>query len=69
MSGKKNISFWGLLYIVIIALKITGYIIWSWWIVLLPFYLPVSLFIIILILGTIVLGPQKIIKIIKEHLG
>lgn len=35
-----GIGFCGLLAIVFIALKLTGFIGWSWWFVLLPLYGP-----------------------------
>jgi len=35
-----GISFFGLLAIVLITLKLTNYITWSWWIVLSPIFLP-----------------------------
>lgn len=48
MNKSGGISFLGLLGILFVALKLTGYIAWSWWLVLLPLYLPfvvaVSLF-------------------------
>ena len=48
MNNSGGISFLGLLGILFIALKLTGYIAWSWWLVLLPLYLlpviAVSLF-------------------------
>ncbi len=34
-----NIGFFGLLQIVFIALKVSDYIDWSWWLVFVPFYL------------------------------
>ena len=48
MSEKSNsggISFYGLLTIVLIVLKLTKTINWSWWLVLLPMYwwIPVAL--------------------------
>lgn len=43
-----------LIGMVFIVLKLTGYIAWSWWIVTLPFYLPLLLFIaFLLIIGVI----------------
>jgi hypothetical protein len=42
MSKTKNVSgvgFFGLLYIVIISLKLIGKLSWSWWIVLAPVWL------------------------------
>ena len=34
-----NIGFFGLLQIVFIALKVSDYIDWSWWLVFVPFYI------------------------------
>jgi len=47
MSDNKQIqtggiNFFGLLTIVFITLKLIGYINWSWWWVLSPLWLPVS---------------------------
>lgn len=50
-SSSSGIGFLGLLTIVFIVLKITGYIDWSWWLVLLPAYGGFALF---LIFGTII---------------
>lgn len=38
-----GISFGGLLAILFIALKLTGYIDWSWWWVLAPLWAPVAI--------------------------
>lgn len=49
-SSSAGISFFGLLTIVFITLKLTGYIAWSWWWVLSPIWiswLVVLLFIVI----------------------
>ena len=37
-SGGKGTGFFGLLGIAFIVLKLTGYINWSWWIVLSPIW-------------------------------
>lgn len=42
MNKSGGISFFGMLGILFIALKLTGYIAWSWWLVLLPLYLPLA---------------------------
>jgi len=47
MSGKsekasEGIGFGGLLTILFIGLKLTGYINWSWWWVLSPIWLPIT---------------------------
>lgn len=42
-NGGSGIGFCGLLTILFIGLKLTGYIAWSWWLVLLPMYLGLAL--------------------------
>lgn len=39
-NTSGGISFCGLLCIVFIVLKLTGYIVWSWWWVLSPIWIP-----------------------------
>jgi hypothetical protein len=41
----------GLLGLLFIGLKLAGVIAWSWWLVLLPFYAGIALFLGLLILG------------------
>ena len=48
-STQTRIGFWSLLQIVLITLKILGYIKAAWWLVLLPSIISVALTIIILI--------------------
>lgn len=45
-----NINFLGLLTILFIGLKLTNFIDWSWWIILLPLYAGLAL---IFIAGTV----------------
>jgi hypothetical protein len=51
MSKNKHeiryvgINFFGLLGVVFITLKLTGYINWSWWWVLAPLWMPISVFV------------------------
>lgn len=40
-----NIGFLGILGIIFVVLKLTAVITWSWWLVLLPFYLGVLFFV------------------------
>jgi hypothetical protein len=49
-----GIGFFGLLAIVFITLKLTGYIAWSWWWVLSPLWLPISVVISIALLVFII---------------
>lgn len=39
-ANSHGIGFGGLLAIVFITLKLTGYIAWSWWWVLAPLWIP-----------------------------
>lgn len=48
-SSSSGIGFAGLLAIVFITLKLTGYIAWSWWWVLSPIWISMSLGIVIII--------------------
>ena len=41
-AQSSGISFCGLLTILFIGLKLTNYISWSWWWVLSPLWLPIS---------------------------
>jgi hypothetical protein len=38
MNDNNSIGFLGLLGLLFVALKLTGYISWSWWYVTLPFW-------------------------------
>ena len=42
-SSSSGIGFGGLLTITFIVLKLTGYIAWSWWWVLSPLWIPLSI--------------------------
>lgn len=46
----NGIGFFGLLAIVFITLKLTGYIAWSWWWVLAPLWVPVAFVFLVLFL-------------------
>jgi len=48
-------NFLSLLAILFIGLKLAGVIMWSWWLVLLPLYAGIAIFLVILI-GTIAIG-------------
>lgn len=41
-TSSGGVTFCGLLTIVFIILKLTGYIGWSWWWVLSPLWLPIT---------------------------
>jgi hypothetical protein len=68
MSKNKNeiryvgINFFGLLGIVFITLKLTGYINWSWWWVLAPLWMPISVFVSLLAFLFIIVFVYEWIK-------
>lgn len=49
-TNSGGIGFFGLLTIVFITLKLTGYIAWSWWWVLAPIWAPLALVLTIAVL-------------------
>lgn len=49
-SQSGVIGFFGLLTIVFVVLKLCAVINWSWWLVLLPLYAPITLAVLILLL-------------------
>jgi len=44
-TASGGIGFFGLLTVLFIGLKLTGYIAWSWWWVLAPLWMPAAVFI------------------------
>ena len=46
--NTNSIGFFGLLTLIFITLKLTGYIDWSWWWVLAPLWGPFALILVIL---------------------
>jgi len=55
-SNSSGIGFTGALTIVFIALKLTGYIDWSWVWVLSPIWIPFSLVLVIILILVIICG-------------
>lgn len=49
MTKEKGLSLVTILFVVILTLKLTGNIDWSWWWVLLPYWLPAFGFVLLLI--------------------
>jgi len=52
-SSSGGIGFFGLLTILFIGLKLTGYIAWSWWWVLSPIWVPTIVVLLIILLAVI----------------
>lgn len=60
-TQSGGIGFFGLLAIVFITLKLTGYITWSWWWVLAPLWGPAAVFLVIfliIVLIAAIIGKQ-----------
>lgn len=52
--NSGGIGFCGMLAILFVGLKLTGYINWSWWLVLLPLYWWIPILLLILFIMLIV---------------
>lgn len=53
-TQSGGIGFFGLLTIVFITLKLTGYIAWSWWWVLAPLWAPLAVVLAIVLIALLV---------------
>lgn len=53
-SSSSGIGFTGLLTILFIGIKLTGYITWSWWWVLSPIWIGVAVVLVIFIIAVVV---------------
>jgi len=53
MANSSSISTVGLLGVVFVTLKLTGYINWSWWWVTAPFWGGAALFVVLVILAAV----------------
>ena len=61
----SGVSFLGLLTLLFIGLKLTGYITWSWIWVLAPLWIPISIALLVLSVGMLIVGLGIIVKTIK----
>lgn len=55
-TSSSGISFGGMLAILFIGLKLTGYIDWSWWWVLSPLWLPIAAILVFMAIAALVYG-------------
>lgn len=62
-SSSGGIGFFGLLAVLFIGLKLTGYITWSWWWVLVPLWGPLAVVLGILALGGLAWTVWQIIAV------
>ena len=51
---NNGVSFFGLLTLLFVGLKLTGFIDWSWWLVLLPAYGGLALFFVLILSALVV---------------
>lgn len=59
VSASGGIGFFGLLTILFIGLKLTGYVDWSWWTVLAPLYAPPIIFLSIFFILFALFGGKR----------
>lgn len=52
-STSSGVGFFSMLGLLFIGLKLAGFIGWSWWLVLLPLYGPITLFLALLLIVTV----------------
>lgn len=55
-STSHGITFFGMLAILFIGLKLTDHIDWSWWWVLAPLWLPLTVFLTVLLVAAVIVG-------------
>lgn len=67
-SSSSGIGFFGMLAIVFIALKLMGYIAWSWWWVLSPLWLPLVIILSILLVIGLVMGLVFLCALMMEKM-
>lgn len=56
MKIEYNINLLTVLFVLFLALKLTGHIAWSWWWVFAPLWLPYALLGFVCFVGLIILG-------------
>ena len=68
-TNTNGVSFLGLLTLLFIGLKLTGYITWSWTWVLSPLWIPISIALILFsaVILLVALSKTDIDKILKDE--
>ena len=64
-TNTGGVGFLGLLTLLFIGLKLTGYITWSWIWVLSPLWIPMGIALLVLSVGILIVGLGIIVKTIK----
>ena len=60
-----GVGFLGLLTLLFIGLKLTGYITWSWIWVLAPLWVPMGIALLVISVGILIVGLGIIVKTLK----
>lgn len=58
-SGSGGVGFFGLLGLLFIGLKLAGFVDWSWWLVLMPLYLPAAILLLVIVVAAIVAAVSE----------
>ena len=61
----SGVGFLGLLTLLFIGLKLTGFITWSWIWVLAPLWIPMGIALLVLSVGILIVGLGIIVKTVK----
>jgi hypothetical protein len=57
---NKNTGILGGMFLAMFVLKLVGVIDWSWWVVTLPVWLPLSIVVLVLVIGALVVLLREI---------
>ena len=71
VAEKTTFPLLGVLGLIFITLKLTGFIVWSWWMVLAPFWVPPALVVIVvwpvfMVWYTIVTKRKEVLEAAEE---
>jgi len=66
--NKNGIGFLGLLTVLFIGLKLTGFITWSWLWVVSPLWIPLALIVGILVIAGLAVGVIHIVDAVDDKL-
>lgn len=61
-----GVGFLGMLALLFIALKLTGTITWSWWLVLAPLWIPTGLVVSVIVVALIAFGIAFLIDLAQS---
>jgi hypothetical protein len=53
-ANNHGIGFFGLLFLIFLTLKLTGFIAWSWWWISAPLWAPFTIAIVLILIGAVI---------------